>query len=87
MKILFGHYELCKCLDKLGFVPEKQHGTSHVKFSTPKGHTVPKGSRPFIIVIYNKKQYHPHTCSSYLRQIVQLGFDRDIVITYLQDQY
>ena len=53
MKILFGHYELCKCLDKLGFVPEKQHGTSHVKFSTPKGHTVPKGSRPFIIVIYN----------------------------------
>jgi hypothetical protein len=79
MSRFFGHYALCKCLHTLGFTPEKQVGSSHVKFTPPKDHIVPSNLRPFIIVILNTNEYSKHTCSRYVTEIVQLGFNRNTV--------
>ena len=85
MSRLFGHYSLCNCLHKLRFKPQPQIASRHVKFIVPDGHKVPVGSRPFIIVIYNKKQYDKHTCSRYITEIARLGFDRNKVKKLLEE--
>jgi len=71
----FGSKDLIICLHKLGFRKNKQHGTSHLKLSSQN--PVPAGTRPFIIVILNKKIYDPHTQRSYLRQIKNLGYTQE----------
>lgn len=71
---------LCKALENLGFTPEKQNGTSHQKWSLPKGKKIPIESRTFIIVVLGKKQYFPPSVSGYLRQIRSFGFTNDEII-------
>lgn len=81
---VFGSKELCKWLDKLGFTENKQKGSSHLKYSAPKNLEIPKGIRPFIIVILGRKKYDPHTCSSYIRQIAALGISKEKIIKLLK---
>jgi len=81
MKTSFGSEKLIKCLICLGFVKQKSTGSSHIKYSCPK--KVVAGQRPFIEVILKRKTYDPHTASSYLRQIKNLGYTKDEVLTCL----
>lgn len=53
--------ELCKLLEDQKFVKEKQNATSHVKYTHPSAQKVPKGIRPFIIVISGRELYDPNT--------------------------
>ena len=85
MSILFGHIKLCNCLNKLGFKPQSQLATSHIKFFVPKNHKTPLGLRPFIMIKYGVRQYDKHTCSRYITEIVQLGFDRNTVKKLLEE--
>lgn len=75
MSIKFGSLQLCKCLEHLGFIPEKQHGTSHQKWRVAHNRKIPIGTRPFITVVLGRKEYFPPTVSGYLRQLKQLGFN------------
>ena len=72
-KYNFGSKELCKFLTNLKFIPNKVGGTSHQKYNLPKNMSYPSGLRPFVIVILGRKQYDPHTSSSYVRQLKNLG--------------
>jgi len=78
-KINFGTKELIRCLTKLGFTHASISGSSHQKMNIPNNWNVPKGTRPFIIVILGKKIYDPHTRSSYINQIRKLGFDNKTI--------
>lgn len=78
MILNFGSRELCSALINLGFKKEKQGGTRHLKFSISK--KLLQGIRPFIIVILNRKNFDPHTRSSYIRQIKKLGFSEKEII-------
>ncbi len=82
MKQSFGSKELSKCLTKLGLEPQRGIGSSHTKYKL-KSKKVPVGMRPFIIVIEGRKTYDPHTASSYLRQIRNLGFSAEEIIENL----
>lgn len=77
MKKSFGSRELYKCLIKLGFNPLAQKGTSHLKFSPPKGKVVSQGTRPFMIIQLNIKTYDPHSASRYINQIMKFGFSKE----------
>jgi hypothetical protein len=79
----FGSKELCKCLIKLKFVPNKTSGSSHQKYGIPGNKKALLGQRPFIIVILGRRQYDPHTCSGYIRQIKNLGFKSEEIDRYL----
>lgn len=46
MSIKFGSLQLCRCLERLGFTQEKQHGTSHQKWRVPHNKKTPSGVRP-----------------------------------------
>lgn len=69
----FGAKDLCKHLEELGFVKDTSKGTSHLKYKISGKRKCPKDRRPFIIVILGRKMYDPHTCTSYIRQIKNLG--------------
>ena len=70
----FGTRELIKCLIALKFKQEKQVGSRHLKFSSPKNTIA--GKRPFIIVSQNKKQYDPIIQKKVIKQIEKLGFTK-----------
>lgn len=72
----FGSSGLVRCLEKLCFLPQPNNGSSHVKYRVPEGTNITAGTRPFIIVIMGRKQYDPHTASSYVTQITRLGFTK-----------
>lgn len=46
--------ELCALLEDQKFVREKQDATSHIKYTHPHAQKVPKGIRPFIILLKPK---------------------------------
>ena len=74
----FGTKDLCKCLENLGFTfDEHQTSNHHYKYSAPKGHIVPKGLRPFMMVQIGQKVFRPHSCSRYITEIKQLGFTKE----------
>lgn len=75
MKSSFGSRELISCLLCLGFTRKNSPGSSHIKYASPKKITT--GMRPFIIAILHRKDYDPHTKSSYLKQIQNLGYTSD----------
>ena len=75
MKSSFGSRELINCLLCLGFTKKNSTGSSHIKYACHKRITT--GIRPFIIVILHRKDYDPHTKSSYLKQIQNLGYASD----------
>lgn len=81
MRFTFGSRDLIRCLANLGFTPEKQLGTSHQKFTSPKEKASRNpGQRPFVIVQHGQKQYDPHARTRYLRQVMNLGFtEKEIV--------
>lgn len=83
MSKLFGSVDLCQCLMRLGFKPSKQSSSSHVKFFPPSIHKVPIGTRPFMIIQVNKKQFDKHTCSRYIIELVRMGFDRAKILSVL----
>lgn len=85
MKRLFGSLDFCQVLLRLGFRVDKQHGSSHSKFSVPLKHKVPAGVRPFMIIQLNKKQFDKHTCSRYITELVQMGFDRNKITNAFED--
>ncbi len=72
-KYNFGSRDLCKFLTSRKFVSNKVNGSSHQKYNLPKNVQCPSGFRPFIIVTLGRKQYDPHTSSSYIRQLKNLG--------------
>ncbi len=82
MKSLFGSKELEKCLTELGFIPQRRVGSSHLKYKIT-GKKIPAGIRPFIIIIEGRKVYDPHTASSYIRQIKNLGFTEEEILKNL----
>lgn len=79
----FGSKELCQCLRHLGFSPEPQKGTSHIKYSIPENKKTLSGVRPFIIVQLGRKSYHPHARSRYVSQIKRLGFSKKEIMKHL----
>jgi len=79
MKNHFGSRELVSCLLCLGFTKKRSTGSSHEKYSCPKRAKLPL--RPFIIVISGRRIYDPHTMSSYLRQIQNLGYSIEEINT------
>lgn len=85
MKVNFGSRELGIVLECLGFIPRAQHSSSHQKYKIPQGKKMPVGLRPFIIVILGRKAYDPHTQSSYLRQIKNLGFSEEEIVKCLKE--
>lgn len=70
---VFTPKELCDFLEDQHFSSAPQYSTSHIKFVHPNPQKVPKGIRPFIIVISGRKQYDPHTSASYRTQLRRLG--------------
>jgi len=78
-KVSFGTKKLIKCLVKLGFREQYPHA-SHQKFMAPLDQTIPKGKRPFIIVILGRKQFDKHSTTRYIGQICDLGFDKEMVL-------
>ncbi len=81
MNLSFGSRDLTRCLLKLGFTPNPQVGSRHLKFISPR--PVSKGQRSFIIVLQNKKVYDPITCKNIFRQIKQLGFSEEEILKCL----
>ena len=79
----FGSTNLCSLLKKLNFSPVKQKGSSHQKWRPPNNLNKPDG-RPFLIVIQGKKQYPMRTCNSYIKQLVQFGFDFEKIKKHLK---
>mgnify|MGYP001562903886 FL=1 len=61
---------------------QKRVGSSHLKYKLT-GKKIPAGTRPFIIVIEGRKIYDPHTASSYVRQIKNLGFTEEEILKNL----
>lgn len=74
-KPVFGSSDLIKCLKCLGFIPNPQVASRHLKYSCPR--TVQKGQRPFIIVLQNTSTYDPITCKNIVREIKLLGFTQE----------
>ncbi|MBI2012204.1 hypothetical protein HYS91_05560 [Candidatus Daviesbacteria bacterium] len=56
----FGSKELIKCLKELGFKPNSQNATSHLKFSVPDGIKINAGDRDFIMIQTNRREFDPH---------------------------
>lgn len=83
-KRLFGSITLGECLIKLGFTLVKQSGTSHMKFNPPKNNLTPKGVPAYMVIQTNKKQYDPHSCSRYISELVRKGYDRKLILQYLE---
>lgn len=75
----FSTEELCKLLDDQKFNPEPQNATSHLKYTHPTPQKVPKGTRPFIIVILKKGNYDPNTSASYRAQLRRLGIPNEAI--------
>ena len=73
----FGTKELCRVLQDLGFYKKKSVGSSHEKWSVPKGTKLKAGQRSFIIVVKNKKAYMLPSCNGYIKEIKALGFNVD----------
>lgn len=71
--------ELCVLLEDQKFVREKQDATSHVKYTHPNAQKVPKGIRPFIIVISGRELYDPNTSASYRTQLRRLGIPNEVI--------
>lgn len=71
--------ELCEFLKDQKFTPEPQHSSSHIKYTHPNPQKVPKGIRPFIIVISGRKQYDSHTSASYRTQLRRLGISESTI--------
>ncbi len=70
-----GTKELISLLKCLGYIPAPQVGSSHLKCVCP--HAVPKGERPFIIVIQNERKYDPIIVKEKLKQIRIHGFSKE----------
>ncbi len=82
----FGSKELVRCLTNLGFIPLKQHATSHQKYIPPKGKSVSNpGQRSFIIVQTGQREYDPHARTRYIRQIMNFGFTQVEVIEAMNE--
>ncbi len=75
----FAPDELCALLENQKFIKEKQDATSHVKYIHPNAQKVPKGIRPFIIVISGRKLYDPNTSASYRTQLRRLGIPSAVI--------
>jgi len=75
----FNPEELCKLLKYQKFIEEPQNATSHLKYTHPTPQIVPKGTRPFIIVILKKGNYDPNTSASYRTQLRRLGIPNEAI--------
>jgi hypothetical protein len=70
----FGPKELIRFCVEQKLTPNKQGATNHQKYSLPPEACLSlKGKRTFVTVILNRKVYDPNTCSSYRRQLRELG--------------
>ena len=70
---IFGCEDFCKCLERLGFTYHSEN-SSHYKYAVPKGHLVPSGLRPFMMVQMHRKDYDKTSCSRYISELKKLGF-------------
>jgi len=68
----YGTRELIKLLTCLGYKPQRQVGSRHLKYRSPN--KVVNGIYPFILVIQNKKEFDPHWQKEYIKQISRHGF-------------
>lgn len=75
----FSPEELCTLLKDQDFTPEPQNATSHLKYTHPAPQKVPKGIRPFIMVILKKGNYDPNTSASYRTQLRRLGVPNVVI--------
>lgn len=75
----FSPEELCELLEDQKFSRETQHATSHLKYTHQTPQKVPKGTRPFIIVILKKGNYDPNTAASYRTQLRKLGITNEAI--------
>lgn len=80
----YGSKELIKCLEKLGFKPNSQNATSHLKFSAPDGVKINVGDRDFIMVQTNRREFDPHARTRYIAQIKKFGFSENEILKHLK---
>lgn len=73
----YGTRELIECLKCLGYKKEPQVGSRHLKYTCPNKNKIPKGQRPFIIVIQNRNTYDPITQKDLINEIQAHGFTED----------
>lgn len=83
MSNLFGSRELLKFAKKNKMIVAPNAGTSHKKFIINNPDVSFKGQRTFLTIILNKKEYDKSTCSSYRRQLRELGFSKQDIEKYL----
>ena len=79
----FGSTELCKCLERLGFIRLPQKATSHIKFKPPQGKSLPTGQKNFIMIQLQRKNYDKHSTRRYIRQIQNFGFTEKEILKHL----
>lgn len=72
MDYRFGSKELERCLVCLGFSPRQPKAT-HKKYDCPKDCQVLERTRPFIIIVFGKRQYDDISASKWIKQIKNLG--------------
>lgn len=68
----FGSIEFIRCLKGLGFAPQPQVGSRHLKYTCPKKHVPPE--RPFLIALQGKSEYDRVTQSKIMSSIKKHGF-------------